>query len=204
MCHAWPPCAFLCLFSRLGTTDVVFQRNTGSIELAIEYMKGMFGARSIYATPWFQLPQVAQCIPKSKVCELINGKYIFLIIRAQKDGSADRSWFCELYDGEATVGVKASNDVKRVSVEVCTYALSIGGFHQPQPFLMEQSDFRLRKDGFMERFLIACPFPKRMLCAEVASANENLKENYAECNHSFKKLLDLIYKYHNAESRQYR
>ena len=72
----------------------------------------------------------------------------FIVFRAQKDGSADRSWFCELYDGEATAGVKASNDVKRITVEVGSYALSIGGFHQPQPFLMEHSDLKLRQHGF--------------------------------------------------------
>ena len=98
----------------------------------------------------------------------------FIVFRAQKDGSADRSWFCELYDGEATAGVKASNDVKRITVEVGSYALSIGGFHQPQPFLMKQSDLKLRRDGFMERFLLCCPFPKKMMYEEVISANDNL------------------------------
>ena len=103
----------------------------------------------------------------------------FIVFRAQKDGSADRSWFCELYDGEATAGVKASNDVKRITVEDANYALSIGGFHQPQPFLMEQSDLKLRRDGFMERFLLCCPFPKKMMYEEVISANDNLRSNYS-------------------------
>ena len=47
----------------------------------------------------------------------------FIVFRPQKDGSADRGWFCESYDGETTVGVKASNDVKRITAEVGSYAL---------------------------------------------------------------------------------
>ena len=128
----------------------------------------------------------------------------FIVFRAQKDGSADRSWFCELYDGEATAGVKASNDVKRITVEVGSYALSIGGFHQPQPFLMEQSDLKLRRDGFMERFLLCCPFPKKMMHEEVISANDNLRSNYSPDVQSFKKLLEQIFNYNVFESRQYR
>ena len=97
-----------------------------------------------------------------------------------------------MYDGEATAGVKASNDVKRITVEDANYALSIGGFHQPQPFLMEQSDLKLRRDGFMERFLLCCPFPKKMMHEEVISANDNLRSNYSPDVQSFKKLLELL------------
>ena len=97
----------------------------------------------------------------------------FIVFRAQKDGSAERSWFCELYDGEATVVVKSSIDVKRITVEVGSYALLIGGFHQPQPFLMEQSHLKLRRDGFMVNFLLCCPFPKKMMYEEVISVNDN-------------------------------
>ena len=107
-----------------------------------------------------------------------------------------------MYDGEATAGVKASNDVKRVTVEVGSYALSIGGFHQP--FLMEQSDLKLRRDGFMERFLLCCPFPKKMMYEEVISVNDNLRDNYSPDAQSFKKLLEQIFNYHVFESRQYR
>ena len=67
-------------------------------------------------------------------------------------------------DEEATVGVKASNDVKRIAVKVST----VGGFHQPQPFLMEQTTLKLRRDRFMDlRFLLCCPFPKKMMHEEV-------------------------------------
>ena len=128
----------------------------------------------------------------------------FIVFRAQKDGSADRSWFCELYDGEAASGVKASNDVKRIAVEVESYALSTGGFHQPHPFLMEQSDLKLRRDGFMERFLLCCPFPKKTMYEEVISANDNLRSNYSPDAQSFKKLLEQIFNDHAFESRQFR
>ena len=113
----------------------------------------------------------------------------FIVFRAQKDGSADRSLFFQLYDGEATVGVKASNDVNRITVEVGSCVLSIGGFHQPQPFLMEQSDWKLLRDGFMERFFLCCPFPKKMMYEKVISANDNSRSNYSPDAQSFKKLL---------------
>ena len=55
----------------------------------------------------------------------------------------------------------SSNDVKKITVEVGSYALSITGFHQPQPFLMEQSDLKLRRDGMLEGFLFCCPLLNR-------------------------------------------
>ena len=109
-----------------------------------------------------------------------------------------------MYDGEATVGVKASNDVKRATVELGSYAPPIGGFHQPQLFLMEQSDVKLRRDGFMNRFLLCCLFLKRMMYKEVISANDNLRSNSNPDAQSFKKLLEQIFNYDVLESRQYR
>ena len=128
----------------------------------------------------------------------------FIVFRAQKDGSADRSWFCELYDGKTTSVVKASNDVKRIAVEVGSYALSIGGFHQPQPFLKEKSDLKLRRDWFMEGVLLCCAFPKKMMYEEVITSNDNLRSNYSPDAQSFKKLLEQIFNYHAFEFRQYR
>ena len=82
--------------------------------------------------------------------------------------------------------------------------LLIGGFPQPQPFLMEQSDSKLRRDGHMERFLLCCPFPKKTIYEEVISANDNLWSNYSSDAQSFKKLLEQIFNYHVFASRQYR
>ena len=61
-------------------------------------------------------------------------------------------------------------------------------FHQPQPFLMEQSDLKLRQDGFMERFLLCCPFLKKMMYEEVISASDYLRSNYSPNAQSFKKI----------------
>ena len=82
--------------------------------------------------------------------------------------------------------------------------LLIGGFPQPQPFLMEQSDSKLRRDGYMERFLLCCPFPKKTIYEEVISANDNLWSNYSPDAQSFKRLLEPILNYHVFESRLYR
>ena len=79
-----------------------------------------------------------------------------------------------------------------------------GGFHQPQLFLMEQSDLKLRRDGFMEYFLLCCPFPKKMMYEEVISANDNVWSNYSPDVQPFKKFLEQIFNYHTVESRQYR
>lgn len=120
----------------------------------------------------------------------------FILFRAQKDGSADRSWFCEKYDGEATDGVQASNDdVKKITTEIGSYALSVGGFHQSSPFLMEQSNLKLRLDGFLERFLLCSPFPKKIMYKDVI---------YSPDAQSSKKLLEHIFNYHVFKSRQCR
>ena len=79
-----------------------------------------------------------------------------------------------------------------------------GNFHQPQPFLMEQSDLKLWRDGFMECFLLCCPFPKKMIYKEVIAANDNLRSNYSADAQSFKKLLEHIFNYHAFKYGQYR
>ena len=90
------------------------------------------------------------------------------------------------------------------AVEVGSYALSIGGFHHPQPFLMERSDLKLRPDGFLERFLLFCPFPKKIMYEEVTSASDSLRSNDSSDAQSFKKLLEQISNYHVFMFRQYR
>ena len=65
-------------------------------------------------------------------------------------------------------------------------------------------DGALRRDGFMERFLLCCPFPKKKMYEEVISANDNLWSNYSPDAQSFKRLLEPILNYHVFESRLYR
>ena len=60
---------------------------------------------------------------------------------------------------------------------------------------MEQSDLKLRRNGFMERSILCCPFPKKMMYEEVISANDNFRSTYSPDAQTFKKLLQQIFNY---------
>ena len=68
---------------------------------------------------------------------------------------------------------------------------------------MERSDLKLRPDGFLERFLLFCPFTKKIMYEEVTSANDSLPSNDRPDAQSFKKLLEQISNYHAFMFRQY-
>ena len=69
---------------------------------------------------------------------------------------------------------------------------------------MERSDLKLRPDGFLERFLLFCPFPKNIMYEEVTSASDSLRSNDSSDAQSFKKLLEQISNYHVFMFRQCR
>lgn len=71
-------------------------------------------------------------------------------------------------------------------------SMNISGFHQPEAFLKDYYDLALRKDGFMERFLVACPLALRLSQEDVTKGRHDLRDGYDRNMWDFMYLYDVI------------
>ena len=119
-----------------------------------------------------------------------------LYFSGQKQGSADQTFMCKLCDGTPTRIVKATNEGKKCKAsEIQQYGLSLAGFLEPHPFLQDYFDLGLRKDGFLDRILLCCPKPLRLMPEECSGYIQKLDEMNVSL-HSLDRLFNDIFQWH--------
>lgn len=103
-------------------------------------------------------------------------QYFWFIFRGQKNNDGDRALFCELYDGDTQEVVRSSSDFKTQKRMVTEVTMSICGFQQPDPFLLDYMDLCARKDGFLDRFHFVCPESSLLSLEEVREKVDGIKQ----------------------------
>lgn len=109
---------------------------------------------------------------------------------------SERTFFCELYDGRPQNILRSTNDGKSTKLSIGEISMNIAGYHQPEPFLKDYYELSLRKDGFMERFLIACPQALRPTQEQVQASRDVLSLDYREDMRDLKHMYEDIYEKH--------
>ena len=98
----------------------------------------------------------------------------------------------------------SANDIRKW-ISCWSWELRSLKWRFPSPSaIFDGANLKLRPDGFLERFLLFCPFPKKIMYEEVTSASDSLRSNDSSDAQSFKKLLEQISNYHVFMFRQYR
>ena len=121
----------------------------------------------------------------------------------QAETKATRSWYCKLFEGAVETISKGTADSKMKKVEVRDYSLSIGGFQQPEVFLMEHSDLKNRNDGFIGRLIVSCPFPTRHMWNEFQEGASAVKA-LPVFKQNFLSFLQVIHDLHKGKAVEYR